>query len=188
MLKKALAVLTFAALAFVAVPSAADAAGYVPNSNVTVTGNAVSGGTVTVNFAGHSFASNESVAVSVNGSTTTTLSVVKAAVLASFTKQATATGSLSVNVAFPANASGTYTLTATGMTSGNVGTASMTIVPASNGNLANTGSTVSNSSGNLANTGATLPMLMIWIGSGALILGVAIVGTLTFVRRKRRTA
>ncbi|WP_334172704.1 hypothetical protein [Sinomonas sp.] len=194
MLKKALAVLSFAVLAFVAAPSAANAAGYVPNNNVTVTGDAVAGGTVTVNFAANSFAANESVAVSVSGNTAVTLSVVKAAVLTSFTKQASSTGALSVNVTFPTNASGTYTLTATGLTSGNVGTASITIVPAVSGNLANTGTTantsgnLANTGGNLANTGATLPMLMIWIGAGALILGVAIVGTLTFVRRQRRSA
>lgn len=194
MLKKALAVLSFAVLAFVAAPSAANAAGYVPNNNVTVTGDAVAGGTVTVNFAANSFAANESVAVSVSGNTAVTLSVVKAAVLTSFTKQASSTGALSVNVTFPTNASGTYTLTATGLTSGNVGTASITIVPAVSGNLANTGTTantsgnLANTGGNLANTGATLPMLMIWIGAGALILGVAIVGTLTFVRRQRRNA
>lgn len=195
MLKKALAVLSFAVLAFVAAPSAANAAGYVPNNNVTVTGDAVPGGTVTVNFAAGSFAPNESVAVSVSGNTPVTLSAVKAAVLTSFTKQASPTGALSVNVTFPTNASGTYTLTATGLTSGNVGTASITIVPAVSGNLANTGGTTANTSGNLANTGsnlantgATLPMLMIWIGAGALILGIAIVGTLTFVRRQRSNA
>ncbi|WP_052207215.1 hypothetical protein [Sinomonas humi] len=194
MLKKALAVLSFAILALVAVPSAANAAGYVPNNNVTVTGDAVPGGTVTVNFAAGSFAPNESVAVSVSGNTPVTLSVVKAAVLTSFTKQASSTGALSVNVTFPTNASGTYTLTATGLTSGNVGTASITIVPAVSGTVANTGTTantsgnLANTGSNLANTGATLPMLMIWIGAGALVLGVAIVGTLTFVRRQRHSA
>ena len=191
MLKKALAVLSFAILALVAVPSAANAAGYVPNNNVTVAGAAVPGGTVTVNFASGSFAPSESVATSVSGNTGVTLSVVKAVVLTSFTKQASATGALSVNVSLPTNASGTYTLTSTGLTSGNVGTASITVVPASSGSVANAGSAannLANSGANLANTGATLPMLMIWIGSGALILGVAIVGTLTFVRRQRRQA
>lgn len=184
MLKKALAVLSFALLAFVAAPSAANAAGYVPNNNVTVTGDAVPGGTVTVNFAASSFAPNESVAVSVSGNTAVTLSVVKAAVLTSFTKQASSTGALSVNVTFPTNASGTYTLTATGLTSGNVGTASITIVPAAGGTVANSGTTANN----LANTGATLPILMIWTGAGALILGIAVIGGLTVVRRQRRKA
>jgi hypothetical protein len=195
MLKKTLAVLALAGLALFGTSTAANAAGYVPSGNVTVTGDAVPGGTVTVNYAAGSFAPNESVAVSVSGNTTVTLSVVKAAVLTSFTKQASSNGALSVNVTFPADASGTYTLTATGLTSGNVGTASITIVPASGGTLANTGgtaannSTLANTAGSepaLANTGATLPMLMIWIGAGALILGAAIVGTLAFVRRQRQ--
>lgn len=185
MLKKALAVLSFATLALVAVPSAANAAGYVPNNNVTVAGAAVPGGTVTVNFASGSFAPSESVATSVSGNTGVTLSVVKAAVLTSFTKQASASGALSVNVTLPSNASGTYTLTSTGLTSGNVGTASITVVPASGANLANVGTSANSG---LAETGATLPMLMIWIGAGALVLGVAIVGTLAFVRRQRRQA
>ncbi|WP_138416425.1 hypothetical protein [Sinomonas gamaensis] len=197
MLKKALAVLALAGLALFGTSTAANAAGYVPSGNVTVTGNAAPGGTVTVNFAAGSFSGNESVAVSVSGNTGVTLSVVKAAVLTSFTKQAAANGSLSVNVTFPTDASGTYTLTATGLTSGNVGTASITIVPAAGGTLANTGGTAANtgtlantggSEPALANTGATLPMLMIWIGAGALILGAAIIGTLAFVRRQRQNA
>jgi hypothetical protein len=133
----------------------------------------------------------------VSGDTAVTLSIVKAAVLTSITKQASASGALSVNVTLPTNATGTYTLTATGLTSGNVGTASITTVPASGGTLANTGGTAANagalantggSEPALANTGATLPMLMIWIGAGALILGAAIIGTLAFVRRQRQNA
>lgn len=195
MLKKALAVLSIVLMGLVAAPVAANAAGYVPSGNITVSGNAAPGGTVTVGFAAGSFAPNEQVAVSVSGNTSVTLSIVKAAVLTSITKQASATGALSVNVTLPADANGTYTLTATGLTSGNVGTASITTVPASGSgsSLANTGggAALANTGGNgssLANTGATLPMLMIWIGAGALILGVAIVGTLAFVRRQRRNA
>lgn len=189
MLKKALAVLSFALMALVAVPATANAAGYVPSGNVTVSGTATAGGTVTVGFASGSFAAGETVSFSVSGNTAVTLSTVKAAVLTTFTKQASSTGSVSVNVTLPSNASGTYTLTATGLTSGNVGTAAITVGPAS---LANTGggAALANTGGGaaLANTGATLPMLMIWIGAGALVLGGAIVGTLAFVRRQRRNA
>lgn len=182
MLKKALAVLSIAIVAFFAAPAAANAAGYVPSGNVTVSGSATPGGTVAVAFAAGSYAPGEQVSVSVSGDTTVSLSVVKAAVLTTLTKPASASGAFSVNVTLPTNATGTYTLTATGLTSGNVGTASITTVPASGGSasLANTGGAA------LANTGATLPMLMIWIGAGALVLGVAIVGTLAFVRRQRR--
>lgn len=182
MLKKALAVLTVAFVALVAAPSAANAA-YVPSSNITVTGDAVPGGTVTVNFAAGSFAPNETVSASVSGDTPVTLSAVKAAVVSQFTKQASATGAVSINVTLPTNASGTYTLTATGLTSGNVGTAAITVVPAS---VANTSASVGNAGGAaLAETGASLPMLMVWIGVGALILGVAAVTTVGFVRKRR---
>ncbi|MEA5456984.1 hypothetical protein SPF06_19855 [Sinomonas sp. JGH33] len=188
MLKKAFAVVAFALLAVVGAPAAANAAGYVPSGNVTVSGTATPGGTVTVNFAAGSYLPGEQVSVSVNGATSVTLSVVKAA-LTTFTKPASSTGAFSVNVTLPTDATGTYTLTATGLTSGNVGTASITTVPAS---LANTGggASLANTGGGaaLANTGATLPMLMIWIGAGALVLGGAIVGTLAFVRRQRRNA
>jgi hypothetical protein len=195
MLKKALAVLAVAFVALVAAPSAANAA-YVPSNNITVSGNATPGGTVTVNFAAGSFAPNETVSASVSGNTPVTLSAVKAAVVTSFTKQASATGAVAFNVTLPTNASGTYTLTATGLTSGNVGTAAITVVPGANGaGLADTGSSTSTgaSMGNaggaaLAETGATLPMLMVWIGGGALVLGVAIVGTVGFVRKQRRSA
>ena len=200
MLKKALAVLALAGMALFGTSTAANAAGYVPSGNVSVSGAAVPGGTVTVGFAAGSFSPNESVAISVSGDTAVTLSIVKAAVLTSITKQASASGALSVNVTLPTNATGTYTLTATGLSSGNVGTASITTVPASGGTLANTGGstgTLANTggsepglanTGSLANTGATLPMLMIWIGAGALVLGGAIVGTLAFVRRQRQDA
>ena len=189
MFKKALAVLSIAVMALVAAPAAANAAGYVPSGNVTVSGSATAGGTVTVGFAPGSFTPNETVSVSVSGNTAVTLSAVKAAVLTQFTKQATASGAFSVNVTLPSNASGTYTLTATGLSSGNVGTAAITVGPATVANTGNGASLANTGSGSqLANTGATLPMLMIWIGAGALILGVAIVGTLAFVRRQRRNA
>ncbi|GAB2747222.1 hypothetical protein [Sinomonas atrocyanea] len=185
MLKKAIAVLAVAFAALVAAPSAANAA-YVVSNNITVAGDATPGGTVTVNFAAGSFAPNEEVSASVTGNTAVTLSVVKAAVTTQFTKQASATGAVSFNVTLPADASGTYTLTAKGLTSGNVGTATITVVPAS---VANTGTSASmgNAGGAaLAETGASLPMLMVWIGAGALVLGVAIVATLGFVRKQRR--
>ena len=188
MLKKALAVLAVAVAALVAAPSAANAA-YVVSNNITVAGDAVPGGTVTVNFAAGSFAPNEEVSASVTGNTAVTLSVVKAAVTTQFTKQASATGAVSFNVTLPADASGTYTLTAKGLTSGNIGTATITVVPASVANTGNTGTSASmgNAGGAaLAETGASLPMLMVWIGAGALVLGVAIVATLGFVRKQRR--
>ncbi|MDQ4502985.1 hypothetical protein [Sinomonas sp. ASV322] len=184
-MKKLLAALSLALLTLVAVPTVATAAGYVPSGNVSVSGTPTPGGTTAVGFSAGSFTSGETVTYSVSGNTTATLSAVKAAILTTFSKPAAADGSASVNVALPSNASGTYTLTATGQTSGNVGTASLTVVPQNaQGNQNQNGQ----GSASLANTGATMPILLVWIGAGALLLGAAIVGTLMFVRRQKRNA
>ncbi len=179
MFKKALAALSIAVAALAVAPAAANASGYVPGGSTTVSGSTAPGGTSTVGFAAGSFVADESISVSVIGVTYVTVATVKAAVLTTVTKQASSAGALMVDVVLPANASGTYTVTATGMASGNVGTASLTVAPASS-TSANTASVPV-----LANTGSSLPFLMIWIGAGALVLGVAIV---LFVRRGRRTA
>ncbi|WP_229229783.1 hypothetical protein [Sinomonas cyclohexanicum] len=172
--------MTIILAALVGTAPAAQAAGYVPSTNITVSGDATPGGTVTVDFAATSFEPNEQVSISVTGNTTVTLAAVRAAATVSLTKQASATGALSVTVTLPADANGTYTLTATGLSSGNIGTASIATLPAAAG--VGSGSTA------LAETGATLPMFMIWAGGGALILGAAIVGTLAYLRRQNAKA
>ncbi len=171
MLKKTFAIIAVAFVAVFTAPLAANAAGYVPSSSVTVSGSVTPGGTVTVSFASGSFAANESVGFSVTGNGTATLSMFRAATVTT-TKVASATGAVSVNVTLPANASGTYTLTATGVTSGNIGTASLTVVPADAGR-------------SLARTGSTLPMLLIWTAGGAGVLGIALFVVLGLVRRQR---
>jgi phage tail sheath gpL-like len=176
MLKKTLAIAALAFLAVVGTPLAANAAGYVPSSNVTVSGTVTAGGTVTVSFAAGSFTSGETVSFSVTGSGTATISAFRAATVTA-TKVATSSGAVSANVTLPANATGTYTLTATGLTSGNIGTAALTVVPADPGTAAA-----------LPHTGSTLPMLLIWIAGGAVALGLALYLVLGLVRRQRARA
>jgi predicted aconitase with swiveling domain len=173
--KKSFAAILIAIAAVFAMPLAANAAGYVPAANVTVTDSTPAPGqTVTVNFANGSYTggstSGEDVNVGVTGNGTATVAIVKAATV-TITKAASATGSLSVAVTLPANATGTYTLTATGVTSGNVGTAVLTVTAAD--------------AGGLAATGADFPFLMVWTAGGALLLGVALLLVLTVVRRQR---
>ena len=115
------------------------------------------------------------------GSGTATLSAVKAATV-SLTKSATSAGAASVNVALPADATGTYTTTATGLTSGTVGTAAITLP------TADAGAGASSTDGGLASTGYDAPMLAIWAAAGALLLGVALMVALTVVRRQRANA
>ena len=176
MLKKFFVAVVLALVAIVSAPLAANAAGYVPSSNITVTGSATPGGTVVVSFSSGSFNGGEDVSFSVTGSGSATISAFHAATV-SATKVASASGSVSANVRLPSDATGTYTLTAVGLSSGNIGTAAFTVVPADAG-----------SSGGLAYTGSTLPMLLIWGAGGALVLGLALFLVLGLARRQRARA
>lgn len=175
-LKKIFAASALVVVAVFAAPVAANAAGYVPASDVVVSGPVTPGGTATVGFKAGSFAGGETVSFSVTGSGAATLAAVTTTVTA--TKVATASGSVSEKVTLPVGATGTYSLTATGLTSGNVATAALTVVPADAG-------AASSGSGSLAFTGSTVSMLAVWGAAGAVALGIAFMVVLALVRRQR---
>jgi hypothetical protein len=189
MFKKSVAAIALAVLAVIAVPTAANAAGYAPSTNITVTGDVAPGGIVVVNFANNTFIAGESVSFTLTGENATgaTLATFKAVVNSkSLVKTATGEGAVALDVTLPTNASGTYTTTATGLTSGTVGTASLTIASADG--AAGTGTGTDASTGGLASTGYDAPMLAIWAAAGALMLGIALMVALTVVRRQRANA
>ena len=177
MVKKAFAVIALAILAIFAVPAAASAAGYVPADNVSVVGTVSAGGTVAVNFSSGSFTGGEQVSFAVTGSGTVTLSVFKAATV-TLVKSATAGGAASVNVTLPVDATGSYTTTATGLSSGTVGTATLTVAAADSGSVGE----------GLSGTGYDAPVLLIWGAAGSLLLGIALIVVLGVVRRQRAKA
>ena len=186
MFKKSLAAAALVVLAVFAVPAAANAAGYVPEGNIFVTGAVTAGATVTVGFTDGSFTPGEDVSFTLTGENAAgaTLASFKSVVNSqSVVKTATASGAVSLDVTLPTDASGTYTVTATGLTSGTVGSASLTVGSTDAG----TGSSDS-AAGGLASTGYNTPMLAIWGAAGALLLGVALVVVLGVVRRQRATA
>ena len=184
MAKKTFATIALAVLAVFAVPAAANAAGYVPEENVTVSSTTVEPGeTVTVSFSDGSFTAGESVSFTLTGenAASATLASFKAVVNStSLTKAAAADGSVSVAITLPTDATGSYALTATGLTSGSVGTAAISVVAADSAAVVN--------DGDLASTGYDAPMLAIWAAAGALLLGIALVTVLTVVRRQRANA
>jgi hypothetical protein len=182
MLKKTLATAGIALAVIVATPFAANAAApYVAADNTVVSDSTPAPGqAVTVAFE-NSFLAGEGVRFSVTGEGAVTIAAITTA---SVTKTATAAGNVSAVVTPPANASGTYTVTATGLTSGTVGTAALTVVAAnspagSNGVNANNGSNADN----LASTGGNLPIAAIWIASGVLVLGIVLVAVVGIRRR-----
>ncbi|WP_022894023.1 hypothetical protein [Agromyces subbeticus] len=163
MIRKILATVAIAAIALVAAPTAAQAAGYTgQGTSLTLTVGEV--GTMT--FSGLP-ASTPSTATAPDA---VTLAVLKAA---SASKPTDASGTVSYNVS--ANAPGTYTITATA--GQYVATGTLTVVPAD-----------SATSTGIATTGYDVPMLWLWIAGGALLLGAALIVVLNTVRRARNQA
>ncbi len=177
MFHKFSAVALLAAIAIFALPTAANAA-YVPaNQGGAGTTQSAPGAPETVAFTAGAFSNSEQVRVTVTGDPEAALGVVRA--LASNTKDypATRSGALSFTVTVPTNApaNAVYNVTATGVTSGNVGTHTITVVTA-------------DSKKGLAFTGGTVPVVIIWGGAGVLLLGIALLVVFGVVRRQRLSA
>lgn len=179
-MKKIIAAAVLVVVGVFAVPLAANAEGYVPSTSVSVSGAPTAGGTVDVGFASGSFTPNEQVTFAVTGSGRATLSAATATV--TLTKTAAASGATSVDVKLPAGATGTYSLTATGLTSGNIATAALTVAPA------DASSASGATAGALAFTGSTGSMLLLWSAGGAIVLGIALMLVLSLRRRQAANA
>ncbi|BDV29751.1 hypothetical protein [Microbacterium terricola] len=176
---KAFAAATLLAAALVATPMVANAAtdeGYPPSSTVNGSVTVAPGGTVTVPFTG--FEPNEGVSFTLTGENASgaTLAFVKFAVVTADlgTKDADASGAVSATVTLPSNASGDYTLQATGEVSG-----------AADPVILSTGV----ATGELGATGVDGNALLgLWIGGGALVLAGASIAVAGTVRRQRQRA
>jgi len=171
MIKKALAGAGIALALLIATPVAANAA-YVPASDIVVSDSTPAPGqAVTVSFE-ENFIAGEQVRFSVTGEGAVTIAAITTA---SVTKAADANGTAVAVVTPPANATGTYTVTATGVTSGVVGTAALTVVAVA--------ADAPGGSVTLPFTGGTLPIAAIWIASGVLVLGVVLLSVVGIRRR-----
>lgn len=168
MFKKSLATLALAIMAIFAVPAAATA--YGPEADGTVVGPVVAGSPVTIVFGDGAFAGAENVSFTVSGFGNVTIAAFKTGT-ATVVKTAAADGSVSAVVTLPADSRGSYEVTATGQTSGTIGTATLTVAAADAGGLPETGSGV--------------PVLALWAAGGALALGAALIAVMTIVRRQR---
>ncbi|MCL9664423.1 sortase [Curtobacterium albidum] len=185
-MKKLIAAALLAGAAFIAVPTAANAAGYTPDSDVSVSGDYVAGGTAVVAFTPGAFIGGETVRVQVTGAGTVTLGALPVTTT-SRDYTANADGSLNVRVTFPVGGSGTYNLTATGVQSTTIGRAVFTIAPAGTaGTVGSTGN--SGTPGQLAFTGGTISTLGLWAAGGAIVLGGGLLVVRKSVRRQHDAA
>lgn len=186
-MKKLIAAVVLAGAALLATPAVANAAGYTPDSDVSVSGSAVAGGTASVNFTEGAFQDNETVNVQVTGAGAVTLGALPTTTV-SKTYTAASDGSLVVKVTFPQGASGTYNLTATGATSGVVGFAAFTVAPADAAAVPAAGAGAGNGTdGTLAFTGSTVSALALWVAGGAVVLGGGLLLVRGSVRRQRES-
>lgn len=174
-----------AVVALTSVPIAAHAVGYVPSANISVQGQTTPGGSATVSFSDASFNPGETVEYSATGDPAPTIGALALSTV-SGSKSASSSGALSLSVGIPTNAVGAISVVATGVESGNVGTATISVSPVSVGGTAGSGATSDSGSGAaLPNTGSEFPMLTLWIGAGILALGIAFIVVLRLSRRQR---
>lgn len=165
MARKLVAAALLALAAVFAVPAVANAAGYTGQGPGTVTAEA--GEAVALTFT--DLPANTPSTASADDAVT--LSVLKAATAS---KPTSASGTVTYTAS--ATEPGTYTITVTAGSA--VATATLTVAPADS----------SSGGTGLPSTGYDVPMLALWGGIGALVLGAALVAVLATVRRNRTSA
>lgn len=180
MLKKITAVVALALAGLFVAPLAANAS-YVPGASITATGDFTPGGTFVVDFSDGSFQPNEEVSLALTGENATgaTLAVVNTQTTQ---KTASATGAVSLTVTLPTNATGSYTVTGTGLSSGLIGTVTITVSAAGG---AGAGAGADTNGDGLADTGFNTPAFVVWAAAGAVVLGAALIAVFVMMRRQR---
>ncbi len=171
-LRTKFAAVVIAAAAFTAVPAAAMA--YTPGApDTTVAGSPVPGGVVTLQALAFDVNVTISFVVTGENGAAITQAVVRSAVSSSptFTATTNASGNASLGVRLPANASGAYTVAATGLKNGVVVTET---------------SPFSVAGGGLPATGIdAASMTGVWIGGGALLAAGVAVTSVAVIRRRQ---
>jgi hypothetical protein len=186
MLKKITAVVALAVAGLFVAPLAANAS-YVPNAQITATGDFTPGGTFVVEFSDGAFQPNEEVSLALTGENATgaTLAVVDTQTTQ---KTASATGAVSLTVTLPTNATGSYEVTGTGLSSQILGTITITVTADGTGAGAGAGAGGSGADSNgdgLADTGFNTPAFVVWGAAGAVALGAALIAVFVMMRRQR---
>jgi hypothetical protein len=185
--KQIIAGIVLAAIAVFSVPLAANAStGEGDSSSCAVSPSTIkAGGSTTFSCTAGTFGDSENVQFVVGGKDGSNIT------LASFhsssvalTKLSASDGSTSLHITVPTDASGAYTITATGSTSARGGTATITVVPASDAVTSTTGVTTTSGGSGLADTGSIVSMTLLWAGGGVVALGLILLIVLALARRR----
>lgn len=179
MLKRFLAAVIVGAGLLLAAPAAANAADYPSGAPCSIDASTVQAGdTATVTCIPGTWAPSELITWTgsgVNGAN------IRMASAVSFQKHANADGSDVLRVTLPSDASGPYTITGVGSTSGHVCTVTVTVIPA------DTTATAVNDPGSsgLADTGSIVAEWSLWLGGCLLVVGVVSVAIAAWMRKVR---
>ncbi|KRC52096.1 hypothetical protein ASE16_03310 [Leifsonia sp. Root227] len=174
MSKKFLAALIIGAAIALAAPAAANAVPYTHGGDCSISPSTVAaGGTSTMTCAPGTFKPSEGVQYVVSGKDAS-----KATLSADPT--ATTAGGSQVQVTVPQDATGAYTVTATGASSQAASAVTVTVLPADV--PASTSS--SGSSTGLASTGSTIGWSIAWIGGALVVLGLIVLSLIAAARRR----
>lgn len=179
MLKRILAAAVVTAGLLLAAPAAANADVYTSGAPCSVDVSTIQAGdTATVTCIPGTWAPSELITWTGSGFDGANIRMASSV---TFTKHANADGSDLLHVTLPSSASGVYTITGVGATSGHVCSVSVTVLPADT-----TASTVSSSSGSgLAATGSVIAEWALWVGGGLLVVGAVAVAIAAWMRKVR---
>ncbi|WP_426623137.1 hypothetical protein ACPPVW_10860 [Leifsonia sp. McL0607] len=175
MLKKILAAAAVTAALLLAAPAAANAVDYPSGAPCTFdVSTPQAGNSATLTCVPDSWGNGETITWVASGSDV-------ASIVMASSVSANADGSDVLLVTLPADASGTYTITGTGASSGHIYSASLTVVPADA-----SASTINDpGSSGLADTGSVIAEWALWTGAGLLVVGLVSVAIAAWMRKVR---
>ena len=187
MFKKILVAVAVAAGLLIAAPGVAEATDYTSGSPCQFQSATVeAGGSVQLICVPGTWAPSELVDWSVTGQDGASIQLASFHAQSStvhFSKHANADGSDVLTITVPADASGAYTVTGVGQTSGHVCTATLTVDPAES--AVNSSSTSTTPGIGLSNTGSVVATWVAWLGGGLILLGLIVLAIVYWARRVR---
>jgi hypothetical protein len=165
-----------AAITTLSVPMAANAESEAPGSTCTLSQSTVtSGGGSDFSSVAGTFGASENVHIVVTGNNTSKATTVTSS----------PSGAASANVSAPAATTGAYQIKATGMTSGDVCTTTLTVYNQTNPTDPSDPSVAGGTTGSgLADTGSTISTTAMWAAGGVVALGALLLAAVSIIRRR----
>lgn len=187
--KQIIAGIVLAALAVLSIPLAANAStGEGDSSGCSVSPSTIkAGASTTFSCTAGTFGDSEDLQIIVNGHDKSNI-LLASTPGPTITKLSSGNGGTSLQITVPADASGAYTVAATGDTTARSGTATITVVPASDPVTSTTGVSTTAGGSGLAHTGSDVSMTLVWSAGGVVALGLILLIVVGLARRRHASS